>query len=93
MLILDNKQRVHCSLIMTKSRVTPIKPITISRLELTAALISVKVSSTHLEELDIPNVVEYFWTDSNVVLGCIENDSCRFHVFVANRVQQICHHT
>ena len=32
---------------------------------------------------------EYFWTDSNVVLGYIRNESRRFHVFVANRVQEV----
>lgn len=32
---------------------------------------------------------EVFWTDSKVVLGYINNDSKRFHVYVANRVQQI----
>ena len=30
-----------------------------------------------------------FWTDSKVVLGYIANESRRFHVFVANRVQRI----
>ena len=30
-----------------------------------------------------------FYTDSQVVLGYIKNDARRFHVFVANRVQQI----
>ena len=70
--LIDSSQKVHCSLIMAKSRVTPIKPITIPCLELTAALISVKVSYMLLEELDIPNAVEWFWTDSNVVLGLKE---------------------
>ena len=32
---------------------------------------------------------EYFWTDSTVVLGYIQNVSARFKVFVANRVQKI----
>ena len=91
--LIDHKQRVHCSLIMAKSRVTPIKPVTIPRLELAAALTSVKVSCALIEELDISNVVEWFWTDSKVVLGYIGNDSRCFHVFVANRVQQIRDHT
>ena len=30
-----------------------------------------------------------FWTDSRVVLGYIANESRRFHIFVANLVQQI----
>lgn len=32
---------------------------------------------------------EFFWTDSQVVLGYINNEACRFHIFVANRVQLI----
>ncbi len=34
-------------------------------------------------------VREYYWTDSKLVLGYINNDARRFHVFVANRIQQI----
>ena len=40
------------------------------------------------QELQYESVEEIFWTDSKVVLGYIKNDSKRFHVFVANRVQQ-----
>ena len=32
---------------------------------------------------------EVFWTDSKKVLGYINNDARRFHVFVVNRVQEI----
>ena len=32
---------------------------------------------------------ETFWTDSKTVLGYINNDARRFHVFVGNRVQEI----
>ena len=38
-------------------------------------------------------MTEYYWTDSTVVLGCINNDLKRFKVFVANRVQLIRDHT
>ena len=41
------------------------------------------------EELDIHISSEVFWTDSQVVLGYINNDSRRFKIFVANRVQFI----
>ena len=41
------------------------------------------------QELDYKNVKEVFWTDSQVVLGYIRNNARCFHVFVANRVQQI----
>ena len=41
------------------------------------------------EELEIHITSESFWADSQVVLGCINNESLRFKVFVANRVQFI----
>ena len=86
--IINEDGQVHCSLLMGKARVAPLKVVTIPRLELTAALVSVKISQLLRYELDIV-AVEYFWTDSMVTLGYIQNDARRFHVFVANRVQQI----
>ena len=74
---------------MGKARVTPLKPVTIPRLELTAAVVSVNVSEQLLRELEYEKIVEHFWTDSKVVLGYIANQTKRFHVFVANRVQRI----
>lgn len=87
--LVDDEQRVHCSLIMGKSRVAPLKYVTIPRLELVAALVSVKVSSLLQRELEYESVTNYFWSDSQIVLGYIANDARRFHTFVANRVQQI----
>ncbi|XP_072769709.1 uncharacterized protein [Nerophis lumbriciformis] len=40
-------------------------------------------------ELDIKIDQEMFWTDSQVVIGYINNDARRFHIYVANRVQLI----
>ena len=87
--LVNDKDEVHCAFVMGKSRVTPLKPITIPRLELSAALVSVKVSCMLHDELDYDNIVDVFWTDSKVALGYITNDARRFQVFVANRVQQI----
>ncbi|XP_078347357.1 uncharacterized protein LOC144632559 [Oculina patagonica] len=85
----DEHQRIHCSFVMGKSRVAPLKPVTIPRLELTAAVCSVRISQQLRQELEYHIDQEYFWTDSRVVLGYISNESRRFHVFVANRVQEI----
>jgi hypothetical protein len=91
---LKNEQgRVFCSLVMGKSRVAPLKTVTIPRLELTAAVVSVRVSDLLQRELEYDHLTEVFWTDSNVVIGYIKNDSRRFRTFVANRVQQIRDHT
>ena len=48
-----------------------------------------KISQQIHQELSLDDIQEFFWSDSNVVLGYIANESCRFHVFVANRVQLI----
>ncbi|XP_044172422.1 uncharacterized protein LOC122956801 [Acropora millepora] len=85
----DDTGQVHCSFVMGKARVTPLKTVTIPRLELTAALLSVRISASLREELEFDQITEVFYTDSQVVLGYIKNDARRFHVFVANRVQQI----
>ena len=87
--LLNRESKVHCSLIIGKSRVAPLKHVTIPRLELVAALVSVKISALLQRELEYENVTEWFWTDSKIVLGYIANNARRFHVFVANRVQQI----
>ena len=86
---MDNTKRVHCSLVMGKARVAPLKSVTIPRLELSAAVVSVRSSKWLERELAFPNVVEHFWKDSKVVLGYISNPSRRFHVYVANRIQEI----
>ena len=87
--LVDEKNHVHCSLVMGKSRVTPLKPVTIPRLKLTAAVVSLKISCMLRKELDCTQMKEVFWTDSKTVLGYINNDTRRFHVFVGNRIQEI----
>jgi hypothetical protein len=45
------------------------------------------------KELNYEEIIDVYWTDSKVVLGYINNDAKRFHIFVANRVQQIREYT
>ena len=71
---------------MSKCKVAPIKQTTIPRLELQAAVLSVKVDDFLRQTLDIKVLASYFWVDSEVVLKYIQNDRTRFHVFVGNRV-------
>ncbi|XP_073671735.1 uncharacterized protein [Paramisgurnus dabryanus] len=85
----DVKGDVHCTLVMGKARVAPTKVTTMPQLELTAAVVAAKTSVMLKNELEIESLQEYFWTDSRVVLGYINNDARRFHVFVANRIQRI----
>ena len=80
---------VHCALVMGKARVAPTKVTTIPRLELSAAVVATKLSDLLKREMELEGLQEYFWSDSKVVLGYINNNTRRFHVFVANRIQRI----
>ena len=81
---------IHCGLVMAKSRITPIKFVSIPRLELAAVSLSIKGLVILRKELTIHSKFkEYFWTDSQVVLSYINSNSKRFKIFVANRVQLI----
>ena len=87
--LVDEHGTVHVSFQMGKARVAPRKTVSIPRLELTAATVAVKMTDMLKDESTYEGIQEYYWTDSKVVLGYISNESKRFHVYVANRVQMI----
>ena len=76
-------------LVMAKTRVSGEGRITIPRAELEAALDAVKLSRTIKQELDVPNCPVYFWTDSFIVLHCLQANCKRFFLFPHNRLQRI----
>ena len=91
--IVNEKRQSICSFIIGKARLAPIKPVSIPRLELTAAVLAVKLNNVVLCELDAEFCVSYFWTDSMAVLHCIKNKSKRFPPLVANPFSLIEIHT
>ena len=87
--LMDNMGRIHCSFLMGKARLAPIKAVTVPRLELTAATVSVRVGQMLYEELEVKPESIIYHTDSTTVLRYIRNERRRFQIFVANRVQLI----
>ena len=85
----DVTNQVHCAFVMGKARLAPIREISIPRLELTAAVISVRLSKIIREELDMTIDRVCYWSDSTSVLKCINNESKRFHTFESNRLTVI----
>eukprot|EP00057_Strongylocentrotus_purpuratus_P028999 XP_011683473.1 PREDICTED: uncharacterized protein LOC100891682 [Strongylocentrotus purpuratus] len=81
--------QVHSELLMSKSRLSPIKKMTIPRLELSAAAISVRLDAFLRQELNVLVGSSHFWTDSTIVIRYITNEERRFRTFVANRVAAI----
>ena len=85
----DQEGRIHSNIVMAKSRLTPLKTLTIPRLELQAATLATRQDALLRRELDLDLEASQFWTDSTIVLQYISNQERRFHTFVANRVAEI----
>lgn len=79
----------HSKLLCARTRVSPLKGVTIPRLELDGALLLVQLASKVVESWKIAVEDFRFWTDSMVVLSWLNSDSSRLKTYVANRVVQI----
>ena len=86
---INQKGEISVVLVLSKGKVTPIKTVSIPRLELQAAVLSAQVSAMLVKELDITISECYFWVDSTIVLQYIRNETRRFQVFVGNRISMI----
>ncbi len=86
---IDTKGIAHISLVVAKTKVAPIKGLTIPRLELCGALIMARLLKHTSAVLNVPMGNVFAWTDSRVVLGWLRGDPRRFKVFVGNRVSEI----
>ena len=89
LLLRNDQAQTHVAFIMGKSRVTPLKPVTIPRMELTAAVVAARMDKLWRRELKMQLQDSVFWSDSTSVLKYIKNESSRFRIFVANRVTEI----
>jgi len=65
---------VHCSFVIGKSRLSPLRQITIPRLKLSAAVVAKRLDRMVTKEIGIPVDQPIFWTDSSCVLGYITNE-------------------
>ena len=74
---------------MAKSRLAPMKQMTIPRMELLAATTSVKLDAVLRKELGIDILKSYFWTGSMIMLYYIVNEDKVFPTSFADRVNEI----
>ena len=89
LMMVNAEGTVCCSLQMAKSRLAPLKKVTIPRLELMAATLASRLDGIIRQELDVLISKSTFWTDSTIVLRYVKNEDKRFQTFVANRVATI----
>ena len=88
--VVNTRDDIHCSFVLGKSRLAPLKPTTIPRMELSAAVVATRLEKMIQEELEEkPTCRSIFWSDSTCVLRYVENEDKRFQIFVVNRIPTI----
>jgi len=85
----DSKGKVHVSLVMSKTKVAPIKRFTIPRLELCGAHLLAQLLHHVKEVFNIPLQDVFAWTDSTIVLNWLVGNPRRFKTYVGNRISHI----
>ncbi|XP_059225803.1 uncharacterized protein LOC131997935 [Stomoxys calcitrans] len=85
----DESRHVSVNLLTSKSRVAPVKCLSIPKLELLGATLLAEVVESVIPSMNLPSYEIFKWTDSTIVLAWLRKPACNWKTFVANRVSTI----
>lgn len=85
----DMEGNYYTQLLCAKSRVAPLKQITIPKLELSGALLISQLSDKIKKVLKLPIDDIFYYTDSTIVLGWISSEAREWKPFISNRISEI----
>ncbi|XP_061720563.1 uncharacterized protein LOC133527531 [Cydia pomonella] len=85
----DEGSDVTVRLLCAKSKVSPLKSLTIPKLELSGALVAAKLYKKITDSLRLVFNKVYFWCDSTIVISWLGMSPHLLKPFVQNRVTQI----
>ncbi|XP_074109295.1 uncharacterized protein LOC141534050 [Cotesia typhae] len=86
---MNQQDQIMVYLACSKSRVAPIKDVTIPKLELCAAQLLSRLYKEALPAFDFTCNKTIFWSDSTIVLQWLKRSSHNLKVFESNRVSEI----
>ena len=78
--------RITSRLVVAKTKVSPLKTVSIPRLELCAAVMTAELLASTQHSLNMENVELWGWSDSTVAIAWLRETSVQHKTFVANRV-------
>ncbi|GIY95300.1 reverse transcriptase [Caerostris extrusa] len=84
----ESSGQVYVKFVAAKSRISPLKKVTIPRLELLACVFRFTPAKYVVTALSLKEVPTYYWTDATVALCWIQREE-NWRVFVNNRVKDI----
>lgn len=87
--ILHSPSDISVTLLAAKSKVAPLKTVTIPRLELNGIVLLVRLLEYVKLNLKYNIVSSHGWTDSTVALAWISQHPSRWKLYVANRVSEV----
>lgn len=82
-------EKVCCALIGSKTRVSPLKLVSIPRLELQAAILGTRFGQLIKSSLTVPLKSIHYWTDSKTVISWLHSEQRKYKQFVAFRIGEI----
>lgn len=68
----NNKQSITVKLLCAKSKVAPLRPVCVPRLELCSALLGAQLYFKIVDSLKVKFDTVTFWTDSTIALGWLQ---------------------
>ena len=85
----DEDGEAYITLMYSKTKVAPIKLVSLPRLELLASVLAAETATYVINSLKIPDLQIYMWTDAKVALQWIRGKSRQYKTFVGNRVERV----